>query len=126
MSVSLSCSTPQCDDGHASLLLMRNTYDALSPRAGFDAARYRPQVEAIEAQYARDVSWYSGYIPFNETCCKAADIGKRADIVTNQMLQAAGEAPIDGPSSRFDSISLPVLIGLGLVAAIFIYAPRRG
>ena len=116
------CTTTLCKDGRAAVEKMRFTRDYLTSNyPNFNADSFQPTIKALQAELESVDYWYADLIPFNPTCCVIDDIGKEADILTNQMLASVGAVNVPTPPES--NWSNAVLIG-GIALLLVVYSPQ--
>jgi len=117
------CTTVLCKDGRAAVAKMWFTWNYLRDTfPNFNAASFESTAHSIQSALDAVDSWYADLIPFNPTCCTIDDIGKQADLITNQMLVSVGAANIPEPPPLTDWTSV-ILIG-GTILLLVVYSPQ--
>lgn len=107
----LVCTSIDCDTGEAAVQQMIATFNQLNAPSDF-----APAVNALNTSFQQQQA-EAGFA-FSSNCCAILQIGQQATALTNQMLAAAGKAPIPGlPSGFFDTLTM-VLEGVAIAAAV--------
>lgn len=125
----LVTTSQQCSNAQASVDLMNNTFNQLGQPSQFAAT-----VASLTQTLANTMpSYVMQGIP--GSCTPVVSIGAQADALTNQMLQAAGQSGVAGPTcgdpnagltSGLGAFSMGAVIALAAVAYFVFMHPSGG
>jgi hypothetical protein len=119
------CLEGDCQLGEALIKEMQSTFQALGNQEGDIGFAIRQKlgvtITAIVQDYQVISSSFSRQVPFTPICCRMAELGKKAQAVTQQMHAIAGtQAPVTTSPDSADPFA--GLITFAKIAAVVVLA----
>lgn len=125
------CLEGDCQLGEALIKEMQSTFQALGNQEGDIGFNIRQKlgvaITAVVQDYQNIAGSFSRQVPFTPVCCRMAELGKKAQALTQQMHSIAGtQAPVTTSPDSADPFAGLITFGkiaIAVVLAAYVVPP---